>query len=84
MVLSDMRHRGIGTELVRRATDMAKVRGRKHVTGFATVEHLYLTYKKSGFTVVKSVNYEQAFGAGHYNGPLATPEARFMVKALLA
>ena len=54
-----------------------------HATGFATVENLYKTFQKNGFSAVKSVNYEKAFGAAHYNGELASASAHFMVKALL-
>merc|ERR1712130_302928 len=41
------------------------------------------TFERNGFTVVKKVNYEKAFGAAHYNGKLASPCCYFMVKALV-
>ena len=78
-----MRQQGIGTEIIRCAVERAKERGLKHVTGFATVDTLRKTFERNGFTVVKKVNYEKAFGAAHYNGKLASPCCYFMVKALV-
>ena len=100
-----MRKRGIGTEIIRQATREAKLRGRHHVTGFATVNELKQTFIENGFSgqtltkatltqnfcskikfkaflVAKSVNYEAAFGAAHYNGSLKSPECFFMVKEI--
>ena len=38
--------------------------------------------KFKAFLVAKSVNYEAAFGAAHYNGSLKSPECFFMVKEI--
>jgi len=46
-----------------------------------SLEH-FKKRRQSGFTTVKTVNYQEAFAVAHYNGELTSPEAKFMVKAL--